>query len=159
MKKLEKMEMISIESNNQYSVITINKYDDYQVHDNYKVATKEQPSNNQVAADGQVSNTTKTLTNSKSLLERKEDFKNKVIPFQDKYSKELLKKFYNYWTEKNEKGKKMKFEKERTFEISKRLVTWKTNDEKFNPKKVDNLRVDNNALEELFEKQQRGEKL
>jgi uncharacterized phage protein (TIGR02220 family) len=85
-KKLEEMEMIKINSNNQYSIITINKYDTYQDNKSYKVASKEQPSNNQVTPKEQPSNTTNTLNtlnndntiepiNWQSLL----DFLNKVL--------------------------------------------------------------------------------
>jgi len=62
-KKLEKMDMIKIKSNNQYSIITINKYDTYQDTESYKVTSKEQPSNSQVTSKEQPSNTTNTLTN------------------------------------------------------------------------------------------------
>lgn len=60
-KQLEKLEMISIVSNNQYSIITVNKYNEYQDSESYKVATKEQPRNNQVTAEEQPRNTTNTL--------------------------------------------------------------------------------------------------
>lgn len=60
-KKLEEMQMIKINSNNQYSIITINKYDTYQDNKSYKVTTKEQPKNNQVTPKEQPSNTTNTL--------------------------------------------------------------------------------------------------
>ena len=60
-KQLEKLEMISIVSNNQYSIVTVNKYNEYQNSESYKVATKEQPSNNQVTAEEQPRNTTNTL--------------------------------------------------------------------------------------------------
>jgi hypothetical protein len=40
MKKLEQMNMINIESNNQYSVVTVCKYDDYQDNKTYKVTPK-----------------------------------------------------------------------------------------------------------------------
>ena len=62
-KKLEQMEMIKIESNNQYSIVTVCKYDTYQQANSYKVTTKEQPSNSEVTAKSQPSNTTKTLPN------------------------------------------------------------------------------------------------
>jgi hypothetical protein len=41
--------MISIDSNNQYSIITICKWDEYQYLDYEEVTTKEQQSNSQVA--------------------------------------------------------------------------------------------------------------
>ena len=61
MKQLEKLEMITIQSNNQYSIVTVNKYNDYQDSESYKVTSKEQPSNNQVTTEEQPSNTTNTL--------------------------------------------------------------------------------------------------
>jgi hypothetical protein len=62
-KKLQDMEMITIKSNNQYSVITICKYDEYQDNGSYKVTSKDQPSNNKSTSKDQPSNTTNTLTN------------------------------------------------------------------------------------------------
>lgn len=57
-KKLEQMSMINVESNSQYSVITICNYDTYQDSNTYQVATNEQPRNNQVTSKEQPSNTT-----------------------------------------------------------------------------------------------------
>ena len=59
MLRLEKMNNIKIQSNNQYSIVTINKYNDYQRNDINEVATKEQPSSKQVTTNAQPSNTTK----------------------------------------------------------------------------------------------------
>lgn len=56
-KKIEKLEMISVKRNTHYSIITICKYDTYQSELEYDVTTKEQPSNNQVAAEEQPCNT------------------------------------------------------------------------------------------------------
>jgi hypothetical protein len=54
--------MINIESNNQYSVITICNWEQYQNDEDINVTTKEQPSNNQVTAEGQPSNNQVTHT-------------------------------------------------------------------------------------------------
>jgi len=61
--KLKDLGMIEIESNNQYSVITISNYDTYQDSKSYKVTSKEQPSNNQVTTKEQPSNTTNNYNN------------------------------------------------------------------------------------------------
>lgn len=50
-------DMIAIESNNQYSIISITNWDSYQVDDRPKRTTKEQPKNNHVAAEEQQRNT------------------------------------------------------------------------------------------------------
>ena len=40
----------------------------------------------------------------------------------------MLKAFVDYWAEKNSRGKKMKYQMEKTFYIDKRLNTWSKND-------------------------------
>lgn len=58
---------------------------------------------------------------------RKHAFGERLIPYISQYGKEMIRQFFDYWTEKNENGKMMRFEKERTFEIPKRLARWNTN--------------------------------
>ena len=61
--------------------------------------------------------------------EKKQKFYDDCRPFLVKYPKEMLRKFYNYWTEMNKSGTKLRFELQQTFEISKRLATWAGKDE------------------------------
>ena len=61
----------------------------------------------------------------KSIGYRMVQFKNKVNEFADEYDKDMRIQFMEYWTESG--GKKMRFEKEKVFEISKRLSRWKKN--------------------------------
>lgn len=66
----------------------------------------------------------------KSLEERRKAFAEALTPFIEKgYSKEMLRDFYNYWAQVNEGGTKMHWEKQKTFEIARRLVTWKKNED------------------------------
>lgn len=76
--KLKELNMIEIESNNQYSIITISNYNAYQDIDNYKLASKEQPSNNQVTPKEQPSNTTKNANKDNNY---KKDNKSKIDNF------------------------------------------------------------------------------
>lgn len=39
----------------------------------------------------------------------------------------MLNDFYRYWTEMNDGGKKMRFEMEKVFQVSGRLITWHKN--------------------------------
>lgn len=73
----------------------------------------------------------KSATNSKDINFRKLEFKNKLEPFLEIYGREMLNDFFRYWTETNQGGKKMRFEMEKVFEISKRLKTWSNNENKF----------------------------
>jgi len=54
-------------------------------------------------------------------------------PFLEKYGREMLNNFYLYWTEPNETGKKMRFESEKFFDISRRLATWHSRSVTKNP--------------------------
>jgi hypothetical protein len=54
-------------------------------------------------------------------------FKSEVFEFSKKYTEEMLTKFCNYWTETSKSGK-MRYEFEKTFEVSKRLATWASRD-------------------------------
>lgn len=66
--------------------------------------------------------------------ERALDFRNKVAEHLNEYSKEMLRSFYDYWTEMNDGGRKMRFETHKIFNIKKRLTTWKNNESKFGKK-------------------------
>lgn len=52
-----------------------------------------------------------------------EQFKEKVKTFSQ-YESKVLQVFFNYWSEFDQKKKLMKFQKQQTWETSKRLVTW-----------------------------------
>ncbi len=71
---------------------------------------------------------------------RKEKFKKSLTPFVKKYDTKMLKDFYEYWTEHGKDDKKMRFEKEKTFGLSRRLSTWNKNNDKFNPNSNNNKR-------------------
>lgn len=62
--------------------------------------------------------------------ERQKIFMEKIAEHLNEYPKEMLRAFYDYWTEKNEGGRKMRFETQKIFEIGKRLKTWKRNESK-----------------------------
>ena len=61
-------------------------------------------------------------------------FKEKLVPFKNKYEMDLLKNFFQYWTEPNLSKTKMLFELQKTFDIERRLATWVRNDKTFAPK-------------------------
>ena len=72
----------------------------------------------------------KPANNNIDIEEREKDFKQKVIAVNtDKNSlpNNELYNFINYWSERNKSGTKMKWELQQTFQIEKRLYTWKRN--------------------------------
>ena len=136
MKKLQEMNMINIESNNQYSIVTICKYDEYQQSENYKVTTKGQLKDNQVTTKGQPSNTTKNANKDnnykKDINERKAEFKNSLQSLF--FNENDLNDFYLYWTEHGINDKKMRWEKEKSFGLERRIATWMKNKQNFTNK-------------------------
>lgn len=68
------------------------------------------------------------LESSKTLEDRKEEFKESLKPFVDKYGRDMIFKFFTYWSEG---VRKMRFEKQKTFDIALRLRKWSENEKKF----------------------------
>ncbi|MGL6121413.1 MAG: hypothetical protein ACRC0V_13030 [Fusobacteriaceae bacterium] len=54
--------------------------------------------------------------------------------FESEYNIDTLRDFVRYWGEWNKNKTKMKWQLQKTFEVNKRLVTWRNNEGKFNPK-------------------------
>jgi len=73
MQKMQDDKMIKIESNNQYSIVTVCNYAEYQVSEDDNRTTDEQLTNNRCTTDAQPSNTNK---NDNKLKEGKEKKKN-----------------------------------------------------------------------------------
>ena len=85
----------------------------------FKVPKKETPKKEKVAQKR------------KSLEDRKNDFRQLLLVEHSKDPEQLPKeertKFFEYWTEHGPKDKKARFEKEKSFSISRRITTWKNN--------------------------------
>lgn len=60
----------------------------------------------------------------KSKDERESDFREATLKYLGTYPEKILEDFIRYWTESNPNGAKLKFELQKTFDISRRLVTW-----------------------------------
>jgi hypothetical protein len=61
----------------------------------------------------------------------KEKFKTELSEFVEVYGRDVCNNFFLYWTELNSSKTKMKFQLQKTFEISKRLNTWGNNETRF----------------------------
>jgi hypothetical protein len=64
---------------------------------------------------------------SKDINKRKQEFAWDLTSFVDTYGKAMIREFYDYWTEHGEKDKKMRFEKQTSFNLEARLVRWNKN--------------------------------
>lgn len=55
---------------------------------------------------------------------RERIFYNALIPFVKTYGREMIREFFDYWSEPNKSHSKMRFEQERTWDLARRLQTW-----------------------------------
>jgi len=92
-----------------------------------KTEAKQKQSVSKVEAN----NNNNINTNKNNIDYRKKEFYNQLTPFILKYPKDMLREFYDYWTEIGIKDRKMRFEKEKVFGLERRLLTWYSNS-KFN---------------------------
>ena len=75
------------------------------------------------------------------------DIKSRQIEFitevyeHDTYRTEMLHEFSQYWTEPNKSKTKMRYELQKTFDITRRLATWNKNSKKWD--KPTNSKIDN----------------
>lgn len=75
----------------------------------------------------------------RNLAEVINKFKLEVNTFINIYTEEMIEEFIDYWTETNKSKTKLRYELQKTFDISRRLKTWNKNDKKFNKGKNNNL--------------------
>ena len=106
--KLKETEEINISSTTRGTLIEVVNYESYHVSD-----TPIKPI---------------TKAPRKTIEEREIEFRDSLVEYVNKYGKAMIRAFFEYWTEKQPKGKKMRFEMQKVFDIKKRLVTWSSKD-------------------------------
>lgn len=84
-------------------------------------------------------------------LSRKDSFYQSLVPFVGKYPKEMIRAFFDYWSELNKSGTKMRYELEKTWELPRRLSTW-ANRERMPPKADTGIVLKDNSIEKYKEK-------
>ena len=78
-----------------------------------------------------VESTKETTDTSQALEKRKEKFYNSLVVYVERYGKETVRAFFDYWSEANKSMTKMRFELEPTWETGRRLAYWAKKDNKF----------------------------
>lgn len=156
--RLKSTNEITSKTTNRFTLVTVCKYESYQLYEEVEQQTKQQAlqqtNNKQITNKQQQLKNNKNIRNNKkeSILTnvridekvtdapvvattttddmelRKEKFYQSLVPYVTKYGKDMVRAFYDYWTEKTYGGRKMRFEKQPAFEISKRLATWQKHD-------------------------------
>lgn len=68
-------------------------------------------------------------TSTLNLSDRRTQFGKEVGKFVGEYERDMLVKFYHYWGAQD--GVKLKFEKEKTWDLPKRIANWKRNEDEY----------------------------
>lgn len=79
-----------------------------------------------------------------------------LIPFLKSYSKEMIREFYDYWSEPNKSRTKMKFEMQDTWDLNMRLAKWERNQQKFGFKNEKNKLIDGKTGQAMAEEKSRA---
>ena len=88
----------------------------------------------------------------KTILDRKREFYNSLIPFLEIYSKEIIKEFYEYWSEHGDIDRKFRKEKEKSFNTELRLKKWFKNSKEWNKEKSSAKKEKRDASDILLER-------
>lgn len=141
LKKLESTHEVTSERTPQGTKIQVVKYRDYQ-QATHEVTSDQHTINTRATHEQQLNK------NIKNLKERIADFKKSLLSFrkdnQGKYSDAMYKEFFEYWSEHSETDRKFRKEKEKSFDIARRLTTWHKRSITFDnvkTKKMDNKTV------------------
>lgn len=73
---------------------------------------------------------------SPALEDRKNAFMNSLVCYVEEFSKKTVREFFDYWSESNDNGKKMRWEMEKVFDRKKRLITWQAREKEFSKSEV-----------------------
>jgi hypothetical protein len=93
-----------------------------------------------ILRESKVKETPHYSPNNNKIEDRMSAFKESVFDFLPNYSNQMLTSFFEYWAEMNKTKTKMRFEKQETWDIKKRLKRWadnnfnfKTNNSQYTP--------------------------
>lgn len=64
------------------------------------------------------------VSKEQEMKSREREFYNMLVPFVKTYGREMIREFFDYWSEPNKSHSKMRFEQERTWDLTRRLQTW-----------------------------------
>lgn len=94
---------------------------------------KENKEKNREGSSALISASPHSLENSElsEVQNREILFYKSLVAYLGTYSKEMIRSFYDYWRERTKSGKKMKWELERTWDMSLRLKKWQSNEDKW----------------------------
>ena len=162
---LKVSEQITTQATNKFTIVTICKYLDYQVVENNERQTKGLQNANKGRTRGErrasIEEEDKedkkeninilyslegenAVVNSQPSAPRKadrdlekieQDFRAELYQYIGEYSPKMLEDFAGYWLERSTRGKKFRFEMEKTWSMKRRLATWADREKSYQAKR------------------------
>jgi hypothetical protein len=140
---LKKDKMIITENLINTTRLTVCNYDVYQGDlRTSQTSTEREPNESQTQADpnnkGDNGNKREKpypipKNDIKEKIKKKEsELKESIEPFIPIYGKDICNKFHLYWSEPNKSKTKLRYEMEKTWDVSRRLANWANRDKAFN---------------------------
>ena len=133
--KLIKMQLIEVNTERLYSIITICNYDDYFEAEVNKPKNELKNEDTKPVEAPKEDKPKKTKEEIATATEkRKEKFYQELVPYVVTYGKDMIRKFYDYWSETNKSKTRMRCETEKTWDLNLRLQNWARRNKDFGTK-------------------------
>lgn len=133
--KLIKMQLIEVNTERLYSIITICNYDDYFEAEVNKPKDELKNEDTKPVEAPKEDKPKKTKEEIATATEkRKEKFYQELVPYVATYGKDMIRKFYDYWSETNKSKTRMRCETEKTWDLNLRLQNWARRNKDFGTK-------------------------
>jgi hypothetical protein len=133
--KLIKMQLIEVNTERLYSIITICNYDDYFEAEVNKPKDELKNEDTKPVEAPKEDKPKKTKEEIATATEkRKEKFYQELVPYVATYGKDMIRKFYGYWSETNKSKTRMRCETEKTWDLNLRLQNWARRNKDFGAK-------------------------
>lgn len=133
--KLIKMQLIEVNTERLYSIITICNYDEYFEAEVNKPKDELKNEDTKLVEAPKEDKPKKTKEEIATATEkRKEKFYQELVPYVATYGKDMIRKFYDYWSETNKSKTRMRCETEKTWDLNLRLQNWARRNKDFGAK-------------------------
>ena len=129
------MQLIEVNTERLYSIITICNYDEYFEAEVNKPKDELKNEDTKLVEAPKEDKPKKTKEEIATATEkRKEKFYQELVPYVATYGKDMIRKFYDYWSETNKSKTRMRCETEKTWDLNLRLQNWARRNKDFGAK-------------------------
>lgn len=125
--RLKEWNLIQTDTCNRHTIVTIVNYDEYDTQDTSSLPQSQTESKTE-EKEKKPKEPEKPKKSKEELKadtqKRKKKFYDELVPYVETYGRDMIRNFYNYWSEENKSGSRMRFEQERTWNLNLRLQRW-----------------------------------